>query len=244
MASDQMAKEQFQQGRQAYNGGNFQQALDAFQRAYQLSPRPELLFNIGQAADRLRMDDLALSSFKQYLAELPQAHNREQVENRVRALEAVIAQRDAREAEAGAAPPPAPAPTPTNVADPVDPVPPPAPPSERPLPLGPLLLGGGGVALVGVGLAFGAMAKSEEDEYAMLEVSDAAQAHSAADTFDSAESKALVSNVLIGAGAAVVTGAVVWWALDGDDEPQVTLAPWLGPAQAGLSVRGALGGRP
>ena len=48
---------------------------------------PELLYNVGQAADRLRMDHEALAAFRLYLKKLPDADNRREVENRVHALE-------------------------------------------------------------------------------------------------------------------------------------------------------------
>jgi hypothetical protein len=46
-----------------------------------------MLYNVGQSADRLRMDREALEAFRLYLARLPNAKNRREVENRVRALE-------------------------------------------------------------------------------------------------------------------------------------------------------------
>jgi hypothetical protein len=85
--ADRKARDLFKQGRAAYEEGRYRDAWDYFRQAYLLSKRPELLYNVGQSADRLRMDREALDAFKLYLAKLPDAENRREVENRVRALE-------------------------------------------------------------------------------------------------------------------------------------------------------------
>jgi hypothetical protein len=85
--ADRKARSLFQQGKQAYEDGNYRDAWDYFRQAYLLSKRPELLYNVGQSADRLRMDREALAAFRLYLKKLPNADNRREVENRVRALE-------------------------------------------------------------------------------------------------------------------------------------------------------------
>ena len=69
--------------------GDYDDALRFFEDAHARSHRPQLLYNIGQAADRLRNDQKALTAFKAYLAALPDAENREEVENRIRALERI-----------------------------------------------------------------------------------------------------------------------------------------------------------
>ncbi|MCA9612446.1 MAG: hypothetical protein KC586_06770, partial [Myxococcales bacterium] len=44
---DQAARLTFQAAREAFSAGNYELALDRFEQAYQLSPRPVLLYNIG-----------------------------------------------------------------------------------------------------------------------------------------------------------------------------------------------------
>jgi hypothetical protein len=83
---DKLARTRFEQGRDAYRDGRYRDAWALFHEAYQLSGRPELLYNIGQAADRLGQDSEALQAFDMYLQQLPAASNRHDVENRVRAL--------------------------------------------------------------------------------------------------------------------------------------------------------------
>ena len=84
---DQRARLKFEDGRKAYGDGRYRDAWADFHEAYQLSNRPELLYNIGQTADRLGQDADALKAFKMYLQRLPEAQNRHDVENRIRALE-------------------------------------------------------------------------------------------------------------------------------------------------------------
>lgn len=88
-ARDAEARGLFQAGRASFDAGRYQSALDYFERAYELSPRAQLLYNIGQAADRMRLDTRTLAAFEKYLEELPEAPNRTEVENRVRALRAL-----------------------------------------------------------------------------------------------------------------------------------------------------------
>jgi hypothetical protein len=84
---DRRAREAFEQGRKAYDDGDYRAAWGHFHRSYELSHRPELLYNIGQTADRLRRDQDAVTAFRQYLEQRPNADNRREVENRLRALE-------------------------------------------------------------------------------------------------------------------------------------------------------------
>jgi tetratricopeptide (TPR) repeat protein len=85
--ADKRARVLFEQGRVAFQEGRYRDAWDYFRRAYLLSKRPELLYNVGQSADRMRMDREALEAFRLYLKRLPDAANRREVENRIRALQ-------------------------------------------------------------------------------------------------------------------------------------------------------------
>lgn len=87
---DTEAREVFELGRTAFNEGRFEDALDHFRRSYELSGKAELLFNIGVAADRLRLNQDALRAFEEYLEALPDAANRAEVEGRIRVLRRAI----------------------------------------------------------------------------------------------------------------------------------------------------------
>jgi tetratricopeptide (TPR) repeat protein len=92
-ADDEVARGLFQAGKAAYEAGKYEDALSFFEQAHARSGRPQLLFNIGQAADRLRRDEKALEAFRAYLAQVPDAANRIEVEARVRQLELWVDQR-------------------------------------------------------------------------------------------------------------------------------------------------------
>jgi tetratricopeptide (TPR) repeat protein len=112
-SSDEVARGLFQAGKAAYEAGNYADALSFFEQAHERSGRPELLFNIGQAADRLRQDDKAIEALRAYVTQLPNAPNRAEVEARIRALEAAQTERKNAEAVAPVTPAPATAAVPT-----------------------------------------------------------------------------------------------------------------------------------
>jgi tetratricopeptide (TPR) repeat protein len=97
-----VAKGLFQAGKAAYEQARYEEALEYFERAYEQSKRPLLLYNIGQAADRLRKDERALEAFKLFIELAPNEPERATVEGRIRALEQAVAARKEREAPAQA----------------------------------------------------------------------------------------------------------------------------------------------
>ena len=86
------ARRAFLEGRAALERGQTEPALAFFREAYALVPHPELLYNIGIAADRLRHDSDALAAFEGYLRALPDAENRPAVQERIAILRARIAE--------------------------------------------------------------------------------------------------------------------------------------------------------
>ncbi len=99
--ADFRARGLFLAGQAAYNRAQFEEALGYFEGAYQMSNRPELLFNIGLAAQRAGQRDRALDAFRQYVREVPGATNRPDVEARIGELEAASASSDTSEAGNG-----------------------------------------------------------------------------------------------------------------------------------------------
>ena len=89
-SSDAVARGLFQAGRASYDAGKYEDALKYFQQAYDLSQRAALLYNIGQAADRLHQDRKTLEAFRLYLQLVPEAPNRAEVEGRLRTLERLV----------------------------------------------------------------------------------------------------------------------------------------------------------
>ena len=90
-ARDQEARALYQAGVVAFEDGRFEDALGYFERSHELSGRPELLYNIGTSADRLRRNAQALEAFRAYLDALPDAENRRSVERRIEVLEEATA---------------------------------------------------------------------------------------------------------------------------------------------------------
>jgi tetratricopeptide (TPR) repeat protein len=85
-SQDAEARMLFQAGELAFADGRFESALESFRRSYELSHRPELLYNIGTAADRLRRDAEAITAFEQFLAARPETPNRHEIEGRLAVL--------------------------------------------------------------------------------------------------------------------------------------------------------------
>lgn len=83
-----LARSEFERGRAAYESGAFEEALAAFQRAYELTGDAQILYNVATVADRLRRDGVALEAYEGYLAGYPTAPDRANVEARIRAIRA------------------------------------------------------------------------------------------------------------------------------------------------------------
>lgn len=84
------ARALFRAAQVAYDAGRFEVALERFTEAYTLSNRPQLLYNIGLAAERLGRRPEALAAYRAYLQLHPAATNREEVEGRARSLEITL----------------------------------------------------------------------------------------------------------------------------------------------------------
>ena len=99
---DDEARVLFDEGQSAYESGQFETARARFRRAYVLSGRYQMLFNVGLAELRLENDASALEAFEAYLEHAPEdATNRANVEQRVRVLRemGVVATRSLNEEE-------------------------------------------------------------------------------------------------------------------------------------------------
>lgn len=84
---DAEARAQFDTGRAAYDEGRFEDAAHAFRRAYVLSPRYQLLYNIGQAELRAEHNERALAAFEGFLRQAPEDNpHRSEVQERVNVL--------------------------------------------------------------------------------------------------------------------------------------------------------------
>ena len=152
-ARDQEARALYQAGRVAFDDGRFEEALGYFERSHQLSGRPELLFNIGSAADRLRRNEYALESLEAYLAALPDATNRRSVEARIAVLRQAAAASSATMTPEGTA---------ARGNDAAASLPEQQAPSRTGLWVG---LGVGAAVLVGLAVVLGIVLRSDDPDY-------------------------------------------------------------------------------
>jgi hypothetical protein len=89
------ARELFTQGNTFYDLGQFDKAIDAWQRGYQLKNDPGFLYNIGQAYRTMGDAEKAIFFYKRYLINAPKAKNRAEVEQKIEALQKQIDERQA-----------------------------------------------------------------------------------------------------------------------------------------------------
>jgi hypothetical protein len=67
------AREHFERGIELYRGTFYREALNEFQRSYELDPRPELLYSMGQAARGMGDCEKATEYFRAFLRTFPPA---------------------------------------------------------------------------------------------------------------------------------------------------------------------------
>ncbi|MFB6265304.1 MAG: tol-pal system YbgF family protein [Bradymonadaceae bacterium] len=89
----QRGKKVFEKGRRLYQNEKYQKAADAFSKAYDLTNRSELLFNIGKAYAKAGKPQKAEKYFQKYLEANPNAPNEQQVVQKIIELQEKIAAR-------------------------------------------------------------------------------------------------------------------------------------------------------
>jgi hypothetical protein len=135
---------------------------------------------------------------------------------------------------AGGRPPPEPPPEPL-------PEPPPGPPPPpAPSRIGPLLVAGAGVALVTTGGVFWGLAAASQRDIDAAPTETPGDLERLATLEERARGRALIGNVAVAAGAAVLGAGVTWYVLQrGPSGREVRTAPLLLPGGGGLAVQGA-----
>lgn len=219
---DEAARLTFESAREAFVAGDYENALARFRQAYQLSPRPGLLYNIAQTLDRLRRDEETLQALRDYLRAAPDAQNRSEVEARIRVLERALANRTV-------APPPGSGTASQGIG------------ILHPA----IFFATAGLALVsGAVLAWsGVETLALDDAYERTTTLNAAEA-----AFRAAEDQQLLTNVFIGVTAGIGVAAVVlgvlsdWNALFGGSGGSAAVRPLLhaGPDGAWLGLGASL----
>lgn len=77
------ARSHFRLGSAYFRGGAFDLALEEFEAAYKLDPRPDMLFNLAQCQRQLGHDREALALYRAFLRELPGSPRRAEVQSYV-----------------------------------------------------------------------------------------------------------------------------------------------------------------
>jgi len=117
-------------------------------------------------------------------------------------------------------------------------------PTGSSFPIVPVIVMGAGVAIAGTGAIFGLLASGSESDYESAPTTTAADVDHALDLQSTAESQAMMANILLAVGAGTIaTGIVLLFVMDsGDEESPVAVAPVVGPGAFGLSITGRFGG--
>jgi tetratricopeptide (TPR) repeat protein len=214
LTPDERARELYLRGDRLYAEGNYDEAVLAFEQAYELSWRPVLLYNMANALERLGRYEEALRRLEQYVPHAPE-HQRSAVLKRMASLEARAEEqrRSEREGVRERAAPALEGNEPTVSPPAVD-------RPERDVPWLGYAIGGAGVASMGLGLVFGlsaAGARSDAEDLCIDNGSSTLCPSSARLFIDRAENRAVLADVALGLGIAAV-GVGTYLVLSSDSE--------------------------
>jgi tetratricopeptide (TPR) repeat protein len=245
----QTAESHYDKGMKAYTLGHFPEAIEEFEKAFELRSEPIFLYNIAQSHRQNNSPQRAIFFYRRYLEADPSVKNRAEIEKRIKDMETQL---NAQKEHAGA-----PMTTEPGPAQPAGPVPAPAPqpipvagqpspasmatvqiaqPTEPAHPGRGLRIAGIVTASVGVaagvaGIAFGLHANSLHDEAYKGIYNDS--------KLQDSKSFRTLQWVAIGiGGAAVVTGGVLYYLGVTKQDAPVALIPLAAPGAGGAAVFG------
>jgi tetratricopeptide (TPR) repeat protein len=222
------ARAAFEEGRAAYDADHFEDATRAFRRAYLLSPRYQLLYNIAQSELRAGHEARALEAFEAFLRQAtPNDPNRSEVEERARMLRGMGVQPEAQGAETESEPEPEP--EAAAISPPAEPASADSGPGVAPW----ILVGTGAAAIVAGGILMG------------VGISESARVTGATDGSHWADLEGAAANANVywgvGIGVAAVglaaTGAGIGWALSAGGSSEVVARLRIQPT--GVALEGA-----
>jgi tetratricopeptide (TPR) repeat protein len=188
------ADELLERGLRSYAVGRFDEAIASFQRGYEIEPRADFLYALGQA-QRMKGDcRAAVASYRAYLRTEPSERAAKPARQNLERCEKELA-------ATPATPPP-----PVDVA--VQPARPPAPPRWRDDRAAAVLVGVGAAALAVGGALWGVGEKGARDLADATRYDQFAMRGADADAF---ERERLAGIVTVAVGGALVTTAVARW---------------------------------
>jgi len=211
---DDEARQHFQIGKTLYDAGRFPEAATEFEKAYEKSGRPQLLYNLYVANRDASNWAAAIAALRGYLEKVPDAPDRINLKARLQSMEAASAAREAeQQAKADEEPERR---EQTDVA--------PTTRTEKVRSVVPLVLMGAGGALVLGGAVTGFLTKSKTDDLDGTCDGKGCPA-SESDNIDSAKTLALTTDVLFGVGIVTAgVGAVLFFTGALDSEREVPIA--------------------
>jgi tetratricopeptide (TPR) repeat protein len=240
----QSAEAHYQKGMKAYTLGRFPEAIEEFEKAYELRSEPIFLYNIAQSHRQNDSPQQAAFFYRRYLEAEPQAKNRPDIEKRIQEMEALAnAKTEPAAAPGQVAPPVAQPVVPPFPVAPVQPqpapmtqmqtLPPPVSSTGSGLRIAGITVGAVGVAGVVTGIFLGLHANSLYDESTSGIYND--------DKYQSSKTFRTMEWVSFGLGAAaVVTGGVLYYlgASAKPANPPVAIVPVAGPGTGGAALLG------
>ncbi len=212
-ATDGEARSLYEAGTAAFSDGRFEDSLARWREAYELSERPELLYNIATALDRLGRPAEAREQYQAYLEAVPDARNTNYVRRRIEVLgnqtqSAEATEPDDVEPEEREAP----------IVEPE-----PEPPSR----VGPFVLfATAGAALV-AGVATALVANNRYDSLDERCPGGECPPDAASDR-DDLRRMTRTTDVLFGTAVLSAVAGVVWWVAAGSNESDTQVACGLG----------------
>lgn len=149
----EIAKSRFALGDILYRSDRYREAVEEFEAARKLTPRPDLDYNIARCYERLREWDHAIEAYTRYIESTPTPLDAEQMLTHIDEIKEV------REKERKSAPPTPPRALPSATAQ---------RDTRAPRIVG-IVLGGVGVVGIAVGVAFGVAANGTADQLTVLD---------------------------------------------------------------------------
>lgn len=239
--NEERAKELYQNGAMLYEEGRYDDAIVAWQEAYRLSERAELLFNIANAQERLGKYQDALDTLGRYRA-YAAADEREALDRRIRNLERRLEEQGTTPATPTTTtpttqPPTTTAPTTTTTTTPpVTTTPSTSEKSGSKVRVLPIALYTVGVASLGTGAVFSLQARGAREEALGLCVDTDAGLLCPTDAQDALKKDrrdSLIADIGFGVGGAAIIGGTLSLLLGGS-----SVGADIGPGHAILTVRG------
>src|SRR5258708_4232809 len=86
-------KQLYERATRAYDVGKYNEAIEEYQKAYEIGGDPPMLYNIAQAYRLNDQPNEALRFYRRYLQRAPNARNREDVDRKIADLETVVDER-------------------------------------------------------------------------------------------------------------------------------------------------------